>query len=157
MKDVDTLLREQKIILPEPAQPLAHYRPFIQSGPWLIISGQLPLDEKGVLPPHFCGKIGLTIDEDQGYLAARQCAINILAQAKSALGSLGRIEQCLRLGGFINATEDYTAHAKIMNGASDLIAGLWGEAGRHARSTLGVASLPLNASVEIEALFAVRQ
>jgi enamine deaminase RidA (YjgF/YER057c/UK114 family) len=155
MKDIDTLLREKNIVLPQPARPVANYRPAMIAGSQLIISGQLPLGPDGTLAPNFIGAIGSEITAQDGALAARLCAINILAQAQAALGSLNRITQCLRLGGFIRAADGFHAIAGVMNGASDLMVDVFGAKGEHARSTIGVASLPLNACVEIEALFAI--
>lgn len=154
MKNVDTLLKEKNIVLPHPALPLANYRPYIISGGLLIISGQLPLAEDGQLAAAFCGKIGTEVSPETGYQAARQCALNILAHAHAALGGLDAITQCLRLGGFIQNATDFHGLASVMNGASDLMVEIFGEAGLHARSTIGVAGLPLNACVEVEAQFA---
>jgi enamine deaminase RidA (YjgF/YER057c/UK114 family) len=155
MKDLDALLKEKKIVLPSPATPVANYLPFSRSGALLIISGQLPFDAAGRLDPLHCGKVGATVTPTQGRDAARLCALNILAQAKTALGSLNHLHQCLRLGGFINVADGFDAIAPIMNGASDLMVEILGEQGRHARTTIGVASLPLNACIEVEALFSL--
>jgi enamine deaminase RidA (YjgF/YER057c/UK114 family) len=105
--------------------------------------------------PAVRGKLGQGVSLEEGQRAARLCAINILAQAQSALGDLGRIRRCVRLGGFVASAPDFTDQHKVVNGASDLIAGILGEAGKHARAAVGVASLPLDAAVEVEALFAV--
>jgi enamine deaminase RidA (YjgF/YER057c/UK114 family) len=101
------------------------------------------------------GKLGAGVSLEEGQRAARLCAINILAQAQAALGDLGRIRRCIKLGGFVAATADFTDHHLVMNGASDLIGAILGEAGRHARAAVGVPSLPRNGAVEVEALFAV--
>jgi enamine deaminase RidA (YjgF/YER057c/UK114 family) len=133
--EIDTRLAAQGIALPTPAAPAANYVAFMVDGGLLTISGQLSLED--------------------GQHAARLCAINILAQAQAALGDLGRIRRCVRLGGFVASTPDFTDQHKVINGASDLIAGILGEAGKHARAAVGVASLPLDAAVEVEALFAI--
>lgn len=154
--NVEDRLREAGIVLPSPAPALANYVPAVLSGKLLIISGQLPLEPDGTLSPAHRGKLGDTIFHEAGRSAARLCAINILAQARAALdGDLGRIARCLRLGGFINCKPDFNALAPMMNGASDLIVQALGDAGRHARTTVGVAQLPLDAAVEVDAMFAV--
>ena len=121
----------------------------------MIVSGQLPLGPDGKLGDHHKGKLGAAISNEVGLEAARLCAINVLAQAKVALGDLDRIVRCVRLGGFINAAPTFTTVPAIMNGASDLMVAVLGEAGRHARSTIGVAVLPFDAAVEVEALFEI--
>lgn len=149
-------LRDLGIALPEPARPVANYVPFVLTGAQLIVSGQLPLGADGSLSADHKGKLGDTVFHETGRAAARLCAINILAQAHAALGDLDRIARCVRLGGFINCRPDFAALAAVMNGASDLMVEVLGDAGRHARSTVGVAELPLDAAVEVEALFEVR-
>lgn len=149
----DEKLAALGISLPTPAAPVANYVPFALSPPLLVISGQLPLGSNSKIDPAHTGKLGLAVSRDAGRDAARLCAINILAQAKAALGDLECIKRCLRLGGFINATPDFADLAAVMNGASDLIVEVLGERGRHARSTVGVAALPLNCAVEVEAIF----
>jgi enamine deaminase RidA (YjgF/YER057c/UK114 family) len=151
-QEIDARLREQGITLPAPAAPAANYVPFVLEQGLLTISGQLPL-EHGALAVK--GKLGDGMSLEEGQRAARLCAINILAQAQAALGDLGRIRRCVRLGGFVASTPDFTDQHKVVNGASDLIAIILGEAGRHARAAVGVASLPLDAAVEVEATFAV--
>ncbi|MDE2578919.1 MAG: RidA family protein [Hyphomicrobiales bacterium] len=144
------------VVLPETAPPLANYAPTALSARQLVVSGQLPFGADGKIAPVHIGKLGETVFHEAGRAAARQCAINILAQAQAALGSLDRIKRCVRLGGFINCRSDFNALPAIMNGASDLMVDVFGEAGRHARSTVGVAQLPLDAAVEVEALFELR-
>ena len=148
-------LQQAGIILPEPPLPVANYIPSVIVGNLLFISGQLCLDQ-GVLHPRHIGKVGGSVSVDFGVEAAKFCAINLLAQARAALGGLERIQQCVRLGGFINAEAGFTALPPIMNGASDLMVGILGDAGKHARTTVGVAELPMGAAVEIEAIFEVR-
>ncbi len=150
--DLDRRLAELGVILPAAAAPVANYVAAVVSGKLLVISGQLPLVEGRL---SVAGKLGGGISVEQGSLAARTCAINVLAQIKAALGSLDRVTRVVRLGGFIACTADFTQHATVMNGASDLVAAIFGEAGRHARSTIGVPSLPLDAPVEVEGLFEI--
>jgi enamine deaminase RidA (YjgF/YER057c/UK114 family) len=156
MSSIDDNLKKLGITLPTPAAPLANYVPAVITGNLLIISGQLCLNGEGKLDEGFRGKLGDAVALEAGQAAARQCAINLLAQAKAALqGDLGRIKRCVRLGGFINATPTYNAVPQVMNGASDLMVGVLGDIGRHARSTIGVAQLPLDCAVEVEAMFEI--
>jgi enamine deaminase RidA (YjgF/YER057c/UK114 family) len=143
------------VSLPPPAVPVANYLPFVVSGSLLAVSGQLPFGPSGKLDPAHTGKLGLAVSSKAGQAAARLCAINILAQAKAALGDLDRISRCIMLGGFINAVPGFANLAEVMNGASDLMVDILGDKGRHARSTVGVAGLPLDSAVEIEALFEI--
>jgi enamine deaminase RidA (YjgF/YER057c/UK114 family) len=155
MSSVDARLKDLGIELPSPAAPVANYVPWTICGSILTISGQLPFDGDGKLAARFAGKVGGDVDDIVGKEAARQCAINVLAQARAALGDLGKIKRCQRLGGFIAAAPGFNALPAVMNGASDLMVAILGEAGRHARSTVGVAELPLNAAVEVEASFEI--
>jgi enamine deaminase RidA (YjgF/YER057c/UK114 family) len=150
--DIDARLAAKGITLPTPAAPAANYVAFVIEGGLLTISGQLPM-ENGV--PAIKGKLGAGVSLEDGQRAARLCAVNILAQAQAALGDLGRIRRCVRLGGFVASTPEFVEQHKVVNGASDLIAGILGDAGKHARAAVGVPSLPLDAAVEVEALFAV--
>ncbi len=153
--DIEERLRKAGIVLPEPAAALANYVPFTQSGALLFVSGQLPLGQDGKVASAHAGKLGDTLFHEAGRAAARLCAINLLAQVRAACGDLGRIRRCVRLGGFINCRSDFNALAQIMNGASDLMVEILGDAGRHARSTIGVAQLPLDAAVEVEGTFEI--
>ena len=153
--EVERRLANLGFVLPEPAAPLANYVPATRSGALLFISGQLPLGPDGKLADAHVGKVGATVDEAAARQAAALSALNCLAQARAHLGDLDRIGHCLRLGGFINCAEDFTRLALVMNGASDLIAAALGERGTHARSTIGVAQLPLGACVEVEAIFEI--
>ena len=148
-------LAAQGIVLPEPAQPVANYASFVRTGSLLFISGQLPLGPDGKLSPRHVGKLGREIFHEGGQEAARLCAINLLAQAKLAVGELSRLDRCVRLGGFVNCMPDFNALAAVMNGASDLMVLALGERGRHARSTIGAPQLPLDSAVEVEALFSI--
>lgn len=153
--DVERRLADLGHTLPEPAAPIANYVGATLSGSLLFISGQLPLGPGGALAPEHVGKLGAGVDEAAAQRAAALSALNCLAQARAKIGDLDRIVQCVRLGGFINSAGDFTRHAGVMNGASDLIAAALGEKGRHARSTIGVAQLPLGACVEVEAIFEI--
>jgi enamine deaminase RidA (YjgF/YER057c/UK114 family) len=147
-------LADLALTLPSPMAPMANYVPFVQSGALLIVSGQVPAVGGRIT---VTGKLGAGVSVEQGQAAARQCLLNVLAQAQAACGGdLDRIARVVRLGGFIAATADFTQHALVMNGASDLAVALFGDAGRHARSTIGVASLPGDAAVEVEAMFELR-
>ena len=151
-RTIDERLRELGLELPAAVAPIANYVPFVRTGSLLIISGQLPLDN-GKLSEAFRGKLGKDVFNEAGQQAARLAAINVLAQAQVALGNLDRVRRVVRLGGFINATPGFTALAAVMNGASDLMVQVFGDHGRHARTTVGVAELPMDASVEVEAMF----
>ena len=156
MATIEARLSELGITLPPAAAPVANYVAAVLGRDTLVISGQLALGPAGTLDAAHKGKLGSNVSAEAGRAAARNCAINVLAQAKAALGDLERIERCVRLGGFINAAPDFVDLALIMNGASDLMVDVLGDRGRHARSTIGVASLPLGCAVEVEALFSVR-
>lgn len=151
---IDKRLAELGITLPQAVPPVANYVPAVRSGSLLFISGQLCLDH-GTMKAEHKGKLGAEVSAEEGYKAARLCAINLLAQAKMALGDLDKLTRCVRLGGFINAKPDYVALPAVMNGASDLMVEVLGDAGRHARTTIGVAELPMDAAVEVEAIFEV--
>jgi enamine deaminase RidA (YjgF/YER057c/UK114 family) len=146
-------LKELGVVLPQPAAPAANYVPFVQSGAMLYISGQLPMKD-GLMVKGYLEGSGAKIE--QGQEAARLCAINILAQANVALGgNLARIVRCVKLGGFVASAPDFFDHPKVMNGASDFMVAALGDAGRHARFAVGVASLPFGAMVEADAVFEV--
>jgi enamine deaminase RidA (YjgF/YER057c/UK114 family) len=153
MSQVEQRLAAMGITLPVPAAPLANYVPFVISGNLLVTSGQLCFGLDGKLAPRHTGKLGGSVSAEDGKEAARFCAINILALAKAALGDLDRVTRCIKLTGFINAMPDYSAIPGVMNGASDLMVEALGDKGRHARSTVGMAVLPLDAAVEVEAMF----
>lgn len=156
MGTIEARLAELGITLPQAAAPVANYVAFVLEHDTLVISGQLALGPDGKLDGAHKGKLGADVSDEAGKAAARNCAINVLAQAKAALGDLDRIGRCMRLGGFINAAPDFVDLALIMNGASDLMVAVLGDKGKHARSTVGVASLPLGCAVEVEALFSIR-
>jgi enamine deaminase RidA (YjgF/YER057c/UK114 family) len=151
---IKTRLADLGITLPTPMAPMANYVPFVRSGSLVIVSGQVPALDGAIA---YTGKVGADVSEEDGRKAARLCLINVLAQLNMALdGDLDRVVRVIRLGGFIAAAPSFTRHAIIMNGASDLAVEVFGDAGRHARSTIGVPSLPGDAAVEVEGMFEVR-
>ena len=156
MGTVEQKLAELGIRLPTPAAPVANYVGTVRSGNLLFVSGQICLGLDGKLSDAHKGKLGAEISMEAGVEAARLCAINVLAQVRGAIGDLDGVERCVRLGGFINAMPTFAAVPAVMNGASDLMVAVFGDKGRHARSTIGVAELPADAAVEVEAIFAVR-
>lgn len=151
---VEERLKALDISLPNAPLPAANYVPYQFADKLVIISGQLPMRD-GVVA--YTGKLGDTISLADGQEAARLCMINILAQAKAACGGdLDRIAQCVRLGGFVASTPGFTDQPKVINGASDLAVDALGDAGRHARAAVGCAALPLDAAVEVEAMFLLK-
>jgi len=156
MSTVESTLKSMGIALPSPAAPVANYVPYVRTGNLVIISGQLCLGLDGKLADSHKGKLGAEVSMELGQEAARLCAINVLAQLRAAIGDLDRVTRCVRLGGFINAVPTFAQLAPVMNGASDLMVAALGDKGRHARSTIGVAELPLDASVEVEGMFEVQ-
>jgi enamine deaminase RidA (YjgF/YER057c/UK114 family) len=149
----ETKLTSLGITLPTPAAPVANYVPFVRSGNLLTISGQLCFGADGKLVAK--GRLGDGVSIEDGQKAARACAVNLLAQVKAALGDLDKIARVVRLGGFINSAPGFGDGPKVMNGASDLMVDVFGDKGRHARSTVGVAALPADAAVEVEGLFEI--
>src|SRR5436190_4573202 len=150
---IEKKLADLGIELPKPAAPVANYVPFVRTGNFMVVSGQLCLDADGKLVAK--GHLGAGVSIEDGQKAARACAVNILAQLKAALGDLDKVVRVVRLGGFINSAPGFTDGPKVMNGASDLMVEVFGDKGRHARTTVGVAALPLDAAVEVEGLFEV--
>jgi len=151
--EVEKKLADLGIALPVPAAPVANYVGFVRTGNLLVISGQLCFDAEGKLAAK--GKLGTNVTIEDGQKAARACAINLLAQIKAALGDLDKVVRVVRLGGFISSHPDFLDGPKVMNGASDLMVTAFGDKGRHARSTIGVSVLPMDAAVEVEGLFEV--
>jgi enamine deaminase RidA (YjgF/YER057c/UK114 family) len=146
-------LAELGVALPAAVPPVATYVPFARTGNLLVISGQLPI-AAGKLA--FTGKLGETVSLEDGQAAARQCLLNVLTHAATACdGDLDRVVRLVRLGGFVACEPGFTQHPAVINGASDLAVAIFGDAGRHARAAVGVASLPLDAPVEIEAMFEI--
>lgn len=154
MSKVEQRLNELGIHLPEPATPLAAYVGFVRTGNLVFVSGQVPLDGDELM---ITGRLGDTVSLEEGQRAARQCAINILAQMRIACeGDWERVDRCVRLGGFVASTPDFAQHPQVINGASELIGDVLGERGAHARAAVGVASLPRGVPVEIDAIFVMR-
>jgi enamine deaminase RidA (YjgF/YER057c/UK114 family) len=150
---VEKRLADLGITLPTPTTPVANYVPFVRTRNMLVCSGQICFDADGKLIAK--GKLGGGVSIEDGQKAARACAVNLLAQLKVALGDLDKVQRVVRLGGFINSAPDFVEGPKVMNGASDLMVAALGDKGRHARTTVGVAVLPLDAAVEIEGIFEV--
>ena len=149
--ELDAKLAELGLVLPEPAAPVAAYVPVVMTGGLAYVSGQLPFVD-GVLVK---GRLGESVTVGEGYEAARACGLMLLAQLRAALGSLSRVERVVKLGAFVCSTGEFIDQPKVANGASDLMAAVFGEAGRHARSAVGVPVLPLGAAVEVDAIVAV--
>ncbi|MGI9492091.1 MAG: RidA family protein [Geminicoccaceae bacterium] len=148
---IEDRLAAMGLDLPNAAAPAANYVPFTISGKQVLVSGQLPMREGKVA---YTGRLGDKASLEDGDAAAALCALNLLAQAKNACdGDLSKLARCLKLGGFVACTPDFTDHPKVVNGASNLIAEAMGDAGQHARFAVGVASLPFGATVEVEAIF----
>jgi enamine deaminase RidA (YjgF/YER057c/UK114 family) len=150
---IEKKLQELGISLSKPPAPIANYVPFVRTGNFLTVSGQVCFDADGTLVAK--GQLGSAVSIDDGQKAARACAINLLAQIKVAVGDLDKVVRVVRLGGFINSAVGFSDGPKVMNGASDLMVAVFGEKGKHARSTVGVAALPADAAVEVEGLFEV--
>lgn len=142
------------LALPIAAAPVANYLPFSRAGNLLFISGQLPIGPGGAIDFTHKGKLGVSVLLEAGQGAARLAALNVLAQASAAVGDLTRL-RCVRLGGYVNCAPDFAQLPQVVNGASDLVAMAFGAAGKHARFAVGVAQLPLDAAVEIEAIFEI--
>ncbi|WP_288487349.1 RidA family protein [uncultured Novosphingobium sp.] len=149
---IEARLAELGLSLPEPAAPVAAYVPVVIAGGLAHVSGQLPFISGKLVT----GRLGEDVQVEDGVLAAQACAVMILAQLKKALGSLDRVEQIVKLGGFVSSTASFTDQPKVINGASELMAAVFGEAGQHARSAVGVPVLPLGAAVEVDAIVAIR-
>ena len=144
-------LKELNILLPKAPEPVGAYVAFKKINNLLFISGQLPIDLKGQIMK---GKIGKDLSLAQGQEASKLCVANILAQAKKAMNNdLSKIKNCIKITGFVNSTDDFTEQPKVINGASDLIASIFGEAGMHTRAAVSTNSLPLGVSVEVDAIF----
>ncbi len=156
MGAIEQRLKDIGVELPEAPAPAANYVPALRSGNLVFIAGQVCFGADGKLGDRHKGKLGGTVFDEAGKEAARLCGINVLAQLKASVGDLDTVVRCVRLGGFINAMPDFAPLPQIMNGASDLMVEVFGEAGRHVRSTVGVAELPFDCAVEVEAIFEVR-
>ena len=149
----DEKIKELKIKLPDAKAPVGSYVATKIVGKLLYVSGQISIDSKGDL---IKGKVGKDLTTDEAYEAAKRCGLSIVAQIKKACdGDLSKIKSCVKLTGFVNSTEDYIEQPKVINGASDLIASIFGEAGMHTRAAVSTNSLPLGVSVEVDAIFEI--
>lgn len=150
---IENRLKELGISLPSPPAPVASYLPHTTVGNLVFVSGQVTLAPEGL---KFVGTVGAELSVEEGHAAARLCAINVVAQAREALaGDLDRVKRCVKLTVFVNAVPGFTQHPEVANGASDLIAEIFGDAGRHSRAAVGAGSLPRNVAVEVEAIFEI--
>lgn len=151
-EDFDAKITELGEVLPQAPAPAANYVPFVRSGNLVFVSGQVSQDAQG----RICGKLGADFTIEQGQEAAKHCALALIAQLKAACeGDLGRLRRVVKLGGFVNCTDDFEAHPMVINGASDFMVAVFGDRGRHARAAVGSSSLPLGVAVEIEGIFEV--
>lgn len=147
-------IKELKINLPEVKAPVGNYVATKVSGKMLFVSGQISIDETGQL---IKGKIGKDLDTEAGYNAAKRCALSIIAQVKKACNNdLSKVKSCVKLTGFVNSTDEFIDQPKVLNGASDLIASVFGDAGMHTRAAVSTNSLPLGVSVEVDAIFELK-
>lgn len=153
-KPIAQLLSELGVTLPRAPRPIASFVPYCRTGDLVYLAGQIcEIDGK----PAITGRVGVEVDLEAGRAAARQCAINLLAALRDACeGDLERVARCVRVGGFVQAEAGYTGVPFVIDGASNLLVALWGERGRHARTSVGVATLPQNAAVEVDAIFELR-
>jgi enamine deaminase RidA (YjgF/YER057c/UK114 family) len=152
MTTIERRLAALNIVLPEATLPAANYLPYIASGNLLYLSGQLPTKDGHLV---CVGKLGDELTTEDGYAGARLCAINLIVQIKAAIGDLAQVRRIVRLGGFVNSTASFIDQPKVINGASDLFVGVFGDAGRHARSAVACPSLPFGAGVEVDAIVEV--
>ena len=151
---IEELLKKENIKLPDPKDPVGAYVASKVVGKLLFISGQISIDEKGNL---LKGKIGKDLNVDQGYEAAKRCGLAIISQVKKACDNdLSKIKSCVKLTGFVNSTDDFVEQPKVINGASDLIASVFGDTGMHTRAAVSTNSLPLGVSVEVDAIFELK-
>ena len=152
MPQIDARLAELGIVLPEPVAPVANYVPFAAASNLVFISGQVSIAPDGLIT----GKLGADISLERGIEAAHACGVNLIAQLKAACdGDLDRVRRVVKLGAFVNSTPDFIDQPKVVNGASDLMVGVFGDKGRHARAAVSAPSLPLNAAVEIDGVFEI--
>lgn len=153
MSDFDTKLAEMGLSLPDAPAPAANYIPYVVVGKLIFVSGQISIGADGKL---ITGKVGADLDTEAGAKAASRCALALLAQAKAACGGdISRLKRVVKLTGFVNSTPDFTEQPKVVNGASDLLVALLGDAGRHSRSAVSAGALPLGVAVEIEGIFEI--
>lgn len=153
LKDINAKLQELGLSLPAVAAPAANYVPYVVSGNMVYVSGQIPFLNGETM---HLGRVGDGLTAEDGAVAAQACALNILAQVNEAVGGdFSRVKRCVKLGGFVNCTPDFTNQPLVINGASNLIADVMGDAGKHARFAVGAPSLPLGVAVEIDAVFEI--
>ena len=153
MSTIETRLADLGVELPDAPAPAANYVPFVQTGNTVYVSGQISMDANGLI----LGKLGDDMETEAGAAAAKTCAIGLLAQVKKACdGDLDRLVRVVKLTGFVNSTPDFTDQPKVINGASDFLVEALGDAGRHARSAVSAAALPLGVAVEIEGIFEIK-
>lgn len=151
--EIEKKLKEQGLSLPNAPAPAANYVPYVISGKLVFVSGQVSIDEAGAM---ITGKLGGDLDVDAGAKAAERCALSLLAQVQAACGGdLGKLKRVVKLTGFVNSTPEFTDQPKVVNGASDLLVALLGDAGRHSRSAVSAGALPFNVAVEIEGIFEI--
>ncbi len=151
---IDARLRDLKIKLPTPSAPVANYMPYVVAGNLVFVSGQIPMGFNGI---EFDGKVGADMSVEDGQKAARLCGLNLIAQLREACsGNLDRVTRVVKLGGFVNCTETFSQQPQVINGASDLMVEIFGDAGRHSRSAVGVSNLPMNVAVEVDGIFEIR-
>ena len=147
---IDARLKQLGIVLPVAPMPAANYVPYVQVGNMLFVAGQVSQNKNGFV----VGKLGLNFSLEQGYDAAKLCGIALISQLKSACDDdLNRVKRVIRLGGFVNSTSEFTDHPKVINGASDLMVAVFGDAGKHSRAAVGSSSLPFGVAVEIDGIF----
>jgi enamine deaminase RidA (YjgF/YER057c/UK114 family) len=150
---IEARLAELGLELPRPGRPAGTYVPYVVTGSLVFVSGQVPLALEGIA---YRGKLGRDLSPEEGQAAARLCAVNLLAQLREACGGdLDRVRRCVKIGGFVNCTDDFQAHPAVLDGASDFLVEVFGEAGRHARFAVGAPSLPFDSAVEIDGIFEV--
>ncbi|MGQ4913564.1 MAG: RidA family protein [Candidatus Asgardarchaeia archaeon] len=154
MVNIEKRLEELGIELPEAPRPIAAYIPALLSTKYLFVSGQIPIKDGKLM---YKGKLGKDLTVEEGYEAAKICAINILSAAKSVIGDLNNIIKVVRIAGYVNSTDSFEEHSKVVNGASDLLVEVFKDSGKHVRIAVGVNSLPLGAPVEIEAVFEIEK
>lgn len=149
---IENRLSELGLTLPDAPAPAANYVPFMQTGNLVFVSGQISRDDSGLIT----GRLGDTLSVEQGVEAARRCGLSLIAQVRAAVGDLDRVVRVVKLNGFVNSTADFTDQPTVVNGCSDLMVQVFGDAGRHARAAVSAPALPLGVAVEIEAIFEVK-
>ena len=152
--NIEDKLKNLGILLPSAPAPAANYVPYVKTGSTLYVSGQISQNESGFIT----GKLGLNLSTEEGYQAARYCAILIISQLKLACnGDLNKVESVVRLGGFVNSVPDFLDHPKVINGASDLMLEIFGDKGKHSRAATGASSLPFGVAVEVDGIFEIQK